>query len=270
MIIRRDSGFTLIELLVVVAIIAVLMSVLLPSLSAARKSARQVLCVTNLQSQGKAALLYGQDNRDVMVRGIVDANKLKTDYCVTVLPGLAVDSVKQTVLNESNGMAKLIAAVRKVPQLQCPTHPDPKSPLDYVASAFPVPQTQANINLDINGGGQANPDSGWQGEYPQDYVNFFRLASLDRVGQSRLIWVSEGHISLPKDELRFHHMFYTSQLPFGAYPRIANDRRHPGGLANLFFDGHAQVLPLNSIDSGWPNTLGHRLRWFTEVPAPYQ
>jgi prepilin-type processing-associated H-X9-DG protein len=70
---------------------------------------------------------------------------------------------------------------------------------------------------------------------------------------------------LPVDRLAFHDLFFASQLPFGAWPRIANDQRHPGGLNNLFFDGHAETFSLHKVDIGWPSSLGMRLRWFARV-----
>lgn len=57
------SGFTLIELLVVVAIIAVLISILLPSLNAARRSAKATKCGANLAGVGKAMAGYLAENR---------------------------------------------------------------------------------------------------------------------------------------------------------------------------------------------------------------
>jgi prepilin-type N-terminal cleavage/methylation domain-containing protein/prepilin-type processing-associated H-X9-DG protein len=56
-------AFTLIELLVVVAIIALLISILLPSLNSAREGARSAVCKANLRSIKQAFDMYAQDNR---------------------------------------------------------------------------------------------------------------------------------------------------------------------------------------------------------------
>ncbi len=58
---RRACGFTLIELLVVVAIIALLISILLPSLSKARAQARTTLCATRVAQMTKSMLVYAND-----------------------------------------------------------------------------------------------------------------------------------------------------------------------------------------------------------------
>jgi prepilin-type N-terminal cleavage/methylation domain-containing protein len=60
----RRTGFTLIELLVVVAIIALLISILLPSLGKARQQGKQIVCVSNLRQIGVAMHKYFLDEKD--------------------------------------------------------------------------------------------------------------------------------------------------------------------------------------------------------------
>lgn len=63
---RKINGFTLIELLVVVAIIALLMSILLPSLGRAREQAKTLKCLSNLKQVGMAAMMYANQHDNAL------------------------------------------------------------------------------------------------------------------------------------------------------------------------------------------------------------
>lgn len=62
---HQASGFTLIELLVVISIIALLMAILLPALGAARRVAKQSVCLSQIRQFHLALTLYEGDYKSL-------------------------------------------------------------------------------------------------------------------------------------------------------------------------------------------------------------
>jgi len=118
---RSTKGFTLVELLVVIGIIALLISILLPSLNRARETANRVKCASNLRQIGQAILLYANEN--------------KQQYPRTVLGTAAAASAPQPTWGTGNQ-----TATTPDPFTTTPAHPE--SDNDVSAALFLLLRTQ--------------------------------------------------------------------------------------------------------------------------------
>jgi prepilin-type N-terminal cleavage/methylation domain-containing protein len=74
---KRSKGFTLIELLVVISIIALLLSIVMPSLKRVKEQARNTICQTNLHGMSYAFHTYLDDNKNTYPLGWVNTTYSK-------------------------------------------------------------------------------------------------------------------------------------------------------------------------------------------------
>src|SRR5256885_12523802 len=65
----RRRAFTLVELLVVIGIIAVLISILLPSLARAREAANRTQCLSNMRQLYTALVMYSNQSKEAVPLG---------------------------------------------------------------------------------------------------------------------------------------------------------------------------------------------------------
>ena len=73
-------GFTLVELLVVIGIIALLISILLPSLGRAREQANTTKCLSNLRQLSNAMIMYANANRGYYPKSASVGSPHKEDF----------------------------------------------------------------------------------------------------------------------------------------------------------------------------------------------
>ncbi|MFO0972408.1 MAG: prepilin-type N-terminal cleavage/methylation domain-containing protein [Phycisphaerae bacterium] len=128
-------GFTLIELLVVVSIITLLISILLPQMSAARRVAQRVYCASNIRAVFQGVSTYANANDDAIIGSpntsgvyLRPAEMLKRGWTATVFGGpatgrwdfmgpLALDAGMREVLTED--VAARFDIIRRMKIFQC-------------------------------------------------------------------------------------------------------------------------------------------------------
>lgn len=77
---RHRSGFSLIDVLVSISVIALLIAIMLPSISMVRESARRVICSSDMRQIGLGMNLYAEDNKDTLPSSVFIEEVGQTAY----------------------------------------------------------------------------------------------------------------------------------------------------------------------------------------------
>lgn len=99
---RKSRGFTLVELLVVIGIIAVLISILLPTLARARQTANLVACQSNFKQVYNAVMFYANENKGYLPWQSIPNNWGNSGTNATIWISLS-EYLGKRVTNLSNG-----------------------------------------------------------------------------------------------------------------------------------------------------------------------
>ena len=113
----KKNGFTLVELLAVIIILTLVITIAFVSVTRIREESLKRVVETKVEQIEQAAILYGQENPNVIKtsctdheKEVVAATNYTPSFCVTVTAGVLIDNnfFESSYLDEVNGKTDLI------------------------------------------------------------------------------------------------------------------------------------------------------------------
>jgi prepilin-type processing-associated H-X9-DG protein/prepilin-type N-terminal cleavage/methylation domain-containing protein len=210
---KKFKIFTLIELLVVIAIIAILASMLLPALSKARETAKQIKCTSNLKQCSLGGLMYANDYGDF----------IPSSYVAYSMPSTSGATRWFGFLNVLKYVPTQMVAI-------CPTRNNPTMGIDGVGVRISRTQVYSyGMNMHLNWNSTTNKED-WvkitniknasSNLYLADSTYYTTFSGInDWVFTSSIVWYKPGY----NGEKAVH-------------------LRHNNAANTAFIDGHVESL----------------------------
>lgn len=238
---RPRNGFTLIELLMVVAIVALLVALLLPTLAAARESARAAVCMSRIRQLASANLIYGDDHYGTWAgRAVIGTGDWENYLCCWIPFGWIYEPPPARM--PAGGWwpgfdvrkGSLWPYVKSLETYRCPSDPDPAAgQLSYAINAFIY---QSHV---------ARPG-------PIASVSYPMPGRFTQLPDQLVVFICEGR---PNDG-NFH--------PIGPADPVHGDTpnwRHNEKAPFLFLDTHAELRPQSDPLINDPQSLLWQPTW---------
>lgn len=224
---QSRRGFTLIELLVVVAIIAVLMAIMLPSLGNARESAKKISCLSNLRQMQIGSLMYADGNNNWYIPVYFNyASNISWGWTEAARQCL---ELKPYVTNYWNS-----AETRRF----CP------NAFYAMQPSFATPE---GFRINYCYGMNFSDFTDWHSEYYRATLpNVVAYKATNLASPStKFAWMDGLNDAVDSP----HSRQYTGEPVGGVLPTWRmNAYRHGDGINIAYFDGHGEWLPRKQVD----------------------
>jgi prepilin-type N-terminal cleavage/methylation domain-containing protein/prepilin-type processing-associated H-X9-DG protein len=241
----KRRGFTLIELLVVVAIIAVLIAILLPSLGRAKANAVRVKCAAVLKQWGTAIHLYAQEQYDMFgvqwQEGPISAPSGNKHVWTSLSPNSVTEIYDAEWTSGGNGW-KISGGLHSCPG--DPSYGQILSNPNTQTTAFRPPSDYTMVKYFSQPGGAVPGSTNWM----------WKITTFNH--PSTTLLMSDGSPDHSANSMSITIIGdYDSPLN-GAAQSFANAllARHLGKGNALFLDGHAETATLQDFKNNVPAT----------------
>ncbi|MBL1218537.1 MAG: DUF1559 domain-containing protein [Planctomycetes bacterium] len=247
---HHARAFTLIELLVVISIIALLIGILLPALSAARRTARRGICGSNFRQIGQAMYQYAAEEHDYIPRE-GNCSYRQEEYASNRVSHVTWPLAFRKYLHPRNAYnhnyhstsTSVSDKFEGALTYRCPSHPNDKHMINYIINGLAF---RSNGTVD-------------EGSYSHGNGRFAHTIDMIRT-PTTLVYIAEFEDD-EKDS--FYNYCYGNQFSQygdrgiagwydtwraihitgnyqGTSGRRIEDKRHESGSNVLFIDGHAE------------------------------
>jgi len=249
----EGKGFTLVELLVVVAIIALLISILLPALQKAKEYARITVCLSNLKSLGLTFSQYAAENNDWYPASWAcgGINYSDDDY----EPEYMWDTILRPYYDDIN-------------MIHCPSDTIPRE--SYYQKA-PVPEDKRyprsyGMNVNVSGKGPSHVSYCAGSPWPADVHKITEVTNPTDTLLLGDMWDSNYGLTYPGADAYYHYSpnvygdyqgSWMSGNALGRTPTFYHRRKDTADF--LFCDGHA--IPLLENNPNLTEESGYYYWW---------